>query len=118
MIEWINKPENQSELAKIVMYWIDTGNFPGNIISDIYREHGDKYSEQEIKDTIDNLKRKLLVVSEDDGYLHVTDCSHDSIVEATGSEDFIDALKKLKELKIFHPDMVRYGVISKEDALR
>jgi len=62
-----------------------------------------------VSKAIDELLQDWLILDDGTGSIHVTECSHDALLVATG-KDHIASLEFLKEKGVYHPDMVEEGI--------
>jgi hypothetical protein len=113
----------QPELAKLIRYYIDTGSNAEFVVRQISEDHPGKYTAAEISTEIERLRMLLLLVADpQDGYVKVTAWAHHTVVCAVqqlcGDPEmgWTDCLKFLKGRGIFHPDMLQYHIVAKEDA--
>jgi hypothetical protein len=116
-IEW-KTWESQGELKETIRDVIDTGAGGRYIVESIqeglFRES--IWTDDAIRVAIDELEKDGLIVNVEEECTHylVTEWAHDGIMTLTKIDNFQKALEKLREMGIYHRDMVRYGIITEE----
>ena len=112
-MKWV-KWEDQGELAELIRFHIDTGCGRGILVENILKEHPE-FTRIEIEKTISELKKKWLIINVGGGHFQVTEFSNSGIEKAMGKRDWIWCLKRLKDLGVHHPDMLRDRIITEQE---
>src|ERR1039457_2571909 len=99
----------QGELKQLIRDWIDTGSYREKILADAKRECNGKWDDTEIAKAFEELLQDWLIINDGDGSINVTEWSHSALEKATG-KDLYSSLEFLKEVGVFHPDMVQEGI--------
>ena len=73
-------------------------------------EKGQPWTSEAVGRGIDELIADWFVIVRNDGWLQLTEESHDSLVKATGQGDYPGALMFLMDRGVWHPDMERFGM--------
>jgi hypothetical protein len=112
----------QPELALLIRYYVDTGSAAGFVVSRILEDHPGKYTAAEVSTEIARLTTLFLLVADpQDGYLKVTEWAHDTAQRAIQhlkrdpEMEWDDCLKFLLGRGVWHPDMVQYRLVAKEE---
>lgn len=108
----------QTDLARLIRYYVDTGSSAEHIVRMILADSPGVYTEEQIRKELAWLLSICLLVS-DDGYIKVTEWAHDTVMTALGAHSeasWKDCLRLLRGRGIWHPDMIQYGVATKEEA--
>lgn len=98
--------DNLSELQRIIISVIDTGNNRDDIISQVVSDHPE-FSKKDIHRELSEMRRLWLVIHRGGGYYTVTAWSRDGILELTGASTFDKALRILESKGIYHCDIRR-----------
>lgn len=114
MKEW-KRWSDQGELKLCIRCDIDTGNNRNMICDDIMRDYPDKWDRKEINKAITELKNDKLIAHLGGNYFKVTGWGHDCVCEIMHTDDYGKALRKLKELGVFHKDMVQEGIVTEKE---
>jgi len=118
MIKW-KRWKDLSPLKRDVIDSIDKGASPSDIVSDIQCDYKDDPPSREVVlQAIKELDEEWHIVnvdSEDAPYYKVTAWAHDGVCIRTGKESYTEALQVLKENRIYHRDMLRYGIVTEEE---
>lgn len=119
-MRWITW-QKQTELARLIRNCIDTGSTADYVVKSILLDYPGVYTADQIRKELDWLLGLCLVVS-DDGYIKVTEWAHDAVIAALEAQNqsaaysWVECLRLLKGRGIWHPDMIQYGVVTKEEA--
>jgi len=106
--------KDQSDLKRLIQSTIDTGACLEFIIDQVDLDEKGKYSAQEIRTAIEELRKDWLVISPEPNFFLVTEWAHTSIQKAIG-KGYEASLRFLKKRGVFHRDMVGYGIITQEE---
>ena len=112
-VRWITW-KMQPELALEIRYYVDTGSNRDILVQQICEARPQSTS-ADVRAEIERLLLLGLLV-EDHGYIKVTEWAYDTVMTALGVEDWEECLQTLKARGIWHPDMIQYGVATKEEA--
>jgi hypothetical protein len=108
----------QPELAKLIQYYVDTGSSTNILVHRLVEEHPE-YPAVEVHKEIERLKLLwLLVYDPAEDWLQVTEWAQDGLRRAFGREGWEDwetGLRRLRERGVFHPDMLQYRIVAKEE---
>jgi len=80
------------------------------------RIYSEKWTRKEIHRTITELKNDKLIAHIGNDYFKVTEWGHDCVCHIMHTDNYHEALRKLKTFGVFHPDMVRDKIMSQEEA--
>lgn len=121
-MRWITWKQ-QTKLAQLVRYYVDTGSGTNILVQRLVEEHPE-YTVEAVHKEIEWLKTLwLLVYDPEQDWLQVTEFARNGLYRAVTRELHVDlddcdaatCLKWLKERGVFHRDMVQYGIVAKQN---